>query len=245
MSAQELKKGLICWLSKQPVTALRSPSLQPVELSPAHLHKSIPALKLSKGQITHLVLRFKGNSIAIFTTGCSAASTLELFIKRMGFPGTQDLLKFACPCLVALTPPPWTLCSPSNVLFPFLPLPLPWNDVLALHLLMVCSLSSLAALATRHLQLSACTCVCLHRRPPEVLEWCLSQGRTPSPQRRAWVHTRTFRPAKGVWRVELAGSFPFCLSVSGMLDANIQLSYVCVKHELKCNYSWQCGLRAE
>lgn len=34
-------------------------------------------------------------------------------------------------------------------------------------------------------------------------------------------------------------------SVSGILDAKLQLSYVCVKRELKCNYSWQCGLGAE
>lgn len=45
--------------------------------------------------------------------------------------------------------------------------------------------------------------------------------------------------------IEVADSFLFCLSVSGILDASIQLSYVCVKHELKCNYSRQCGLRAE
>ena len=70
-------------------------------------------------------------------------------------------------------------------------------------------------------------------------------------------HTRCLSPARrsGVSVLQEARSKPSLScsrwllsdwrSVSGILDAKLQLSYVCVKRELKCNYSWQCGLGAE
>ena len=80
---------------------------------------------------------------------------------------------------------------------------------------------------------------------PGPLEAIRGAFHLPSLQHTARVCPCTKRHAASLHWVVVAGSFLVGVSMSGILDANLQLSYVCVKHELKCNYSWQCGLGAE